>query len=155
MNFEKFSASDEQIERGKGLLLLWFFFFSICSSTCFAHQVHADSPTPTSRPECPNGLQYVFLGKKNPYKWFFILISSCHPTGEHPLKCYLQLQYSSMLLAVFPFMCQILTEWFHLFLYLDLLVILLQASLTEMWIFNFKLDITSLRDTQGHQTQHV
>lgn len=102
----------------------------------------------------PMGCSMCFW-KKNPYKWFFILIPSFHPTGEYPLKCYLQLQYSSMLLAVFPFMCQILTEWFHLFLYLDLLVILLQASLIEMWIFNFKLDITSLRDTQGHQTQHV
>ena len=155
MNYEKLSVSDEWIERRKGLLLLWFFssqYFYLLTLPTSCMRV---STTPMSRPECPNGLQYVFLGKKKIPTSDFYANSLITRTGDHPLKYYLQLQYSSMLLAVFPSMCQIVTEWFHQFLHLDLLMILLRASLTEMWIFNFKLDIASLTDTQVHQTQPV
>ena len=103
----------------------------------------------------PMGCSMCFWGKKKSLQVIFYANSLITRTGDHPLKYYLQLQYSSMLLAVFPSMCQIVTEWFHQFLHLDLLMILLRASLTEMWIFNFKLDIASLTDTQVHQTQPV
>ena len=148
MNYEKLSVSDEWIERGKGLLSLWFFSSQYLCLLTLPTSCMQVSTTPMSGPDCSSGLQYVSLGKKIPTSDFFMLIPSWHPTGDHPLKYYLLLQYSGMLLAVFPSMCQILTEWFHQFLHLDLLVILLRASLTEMWIFNFKLDITSLTDTQ-------
>lgn len=122
----------------------WFFLLSTFYLFLLTTNCYADLHSAQEQARLPQWVVACVCEKTKSPKMIFILIPSCYLYEDHPLKYCLKPQYSCLFLAFFPAMYHIETGWFHQFLWLDMSMILLWISLTEMWIFNFKLDTTSL-----------